>query len=87
MSITYIVSAAIATTVSMPMDVFSTMAVSKDRQSYRDIITTAYRKLGVRGFFAGYKWRLAATTIEFVVFNNVKTLYTWMVSDAKLTQE
>lgn len=39
----------------------------------------SYKQKGSNSFFAGYKWRLLATTIEFAIYNLSKDLYTKML--------
>ncbi|CAH6421671.1 Hypothetical protein KVN_LOCUS403 [uncultured virus] len=78
--LSFFIPAVIATTVSMPMDVFSTMSLTdlnkKNYKSNFDILKTAYNSRGFKGFFSGYKWRLLATTIEFGIYNIAKKFYT-----------
>lgn len=83
-----LVSAVVATTVSMPMDVCSTMALTDPkRQVYKsniDILYAAWKKRGFSGFFAGYKYRLLATGVEIFVYNHAKTFYSNQLSGHKL---
>ena len=77
--ISYLLSAAIAVTVSMPMDVYSSVSLSDpNKHIYKSnwsIIKMTYQKKGFTSLFAGLKWRLLATTIEFGIYNIAKKLY------------
>jgi hypothetical protein len=75
----YGIAATIATTISMPFDVFSTMACTDPlRRKYitnADIMKTAFKTRGMAGFFIGYKYRLFATGTEFAVFDQTKPFF------------
>lgn len=79
--ISYMLSAMIAVTVTMPSDVFSTLSLKDPmRTKYKtnwDIIKESYTsKKGIFGFFSGFKWRLLATVLEFSIYNTAKNYYT-----------
>jgi hypothetical protein len=65
--------ALIATSITMPADVFSSLAVSGQKfENSRQIVKSAFQTKGVAGFFVGYAWRLIATGGEIVLYNTFK---------------
>ena len=68
-----------ATTVSMSADVFNTLRLTdplkKKYKSNLEVMKSVYQTQGFSGFFSGYKWRLLATGIEFIVYNKSKDFY------------
>lgn len=73
------IPAFIATSVSMPTDVLSTLCLTDpNRKTFKtnmDVVRAAYNHRGLYGYFAGYKWRLLATGTEFFIYNLAKDVY------------
>jgi hypothetical protein len=74
----------IATAISMPADVFSSVRLSDlTKNLYKtnyEVIMASYKARSFFGFFAGFRFRLMATATEFLFFNTSKEIYTHLLA-------